>query len=333
MTTLQVTYFQRKRRISSYSLEFVFENLRHLLNGHVQPCVRIAPFLSNGLFRRLAIMLDAKLHEGMINHVTGDINFACILLRSKRTVLTILDVGDAHSRHGIRGVLLRAIWYRLPSHRCAIVTTISEASKQDIVQITGCKPEKVVVIPIGVSEIFTNCPERDRNAAPRILQVGTSPNKNLKRVVAALRSIECTLVIIGELDADQRDYLRRSEIRYENHVSLTTEELFAEYCNASLVVFASLYEGFGMPIVEAQSVGRAVITSDTSSMPEVAGKGACFVDPTSVDSIRHAILKVLNDERYRGELVRQGLVNVARFDARQVAREYLAIYEKIAKNQ
>lgn len=330
MKRLQVTFFQRKRRVSSYSLEFVFDSLRASLADRIQPSVRVAPFYSNGFLRRIGIMLDAKLHEGAINHVTGDNNFTCLLLRKKRTVLTLLDVGDAPTKKGLSGFVLRLFWYKWPSKRCAIITTISEASKRDIIRLTGCDPARVVVIPIAVSEVFRPSRKDSLNATPRILQVGTSPNKNLERVIEALSGINCTLAIVGELSENQRACLEHHRIQYENRVGLTTEELYSEYVKADIVVFVSLFEGFGMPIVESQKVGRAVITSNLTSMPEVAGTGACLVDPTNVSDIRGAITKVLTDDEYRNELVKRGLENATRFESTGIAEQYLNIYEKFA---
>jgi hypothetical protein len=100
---MQVTYFQRKRRDSAYSLEFIFDDIRKRLSGKIEPSVCVAPFYSNGIFRRFAIIIHAKLSEGDINHITGDNNFTGLLLKQSRTVLTIPDCADFEHRGGIRG--------------------------------------------------------------------------------------------------------------------------------------------------------------------------------------------------------------------------------------
>jgi glycosyltransferase involved in cell wall biosynthesis len=98
-----------------------------------------------------------------------------------------------------------------------------------------------------------------------------------------------------------------------------------------MVVFASLYEGFGLPILEAQATGRPVITSNFGAMKEAAGEGALFVDPYSVESIRSAILRIKNEPQLREELVRKGRENVARFRPEAIARQYAEIYRSLAK--
>lgn len=96
-----------------------------------------------------------------------------------------------------------------------------------------------------------------------------------------------------------------------------------------MVVFASLYEGFGLPILEAQAMGRPVITSNFGAMKEAAGEGALFVDPYSVESIRAAILRIKNEPRLREELVRKGLENVERFRPVAIAERYAEIYRAL----
>ena len=111
---------------------------------------------------------------------------------------------------------------------------------------------------------------------------------------------------------------------------LTDGELVEAYRRCNMVVFASLYEGFGLPILEAQAIGRPVITSNFGAMKEAAGEGALLVDPYSVESIREAILRVKNEPELREELIAKGLRNVERFRAETVAMKYAEIYRKLA---
>ncbi len=99
-----------------------------------------------------------------------------------------------------------------------------------------------------------------------------------------------------------------------------------------MLLFASTFEGFGMPIVEAQRIGRCVVTSNISSMPEVAGNGACFVDPFSVNSIREGLLKVIADSKFRLELIENGLINCRRFTEEKIAEAFYHVYDKVCMN-
>jgi len=115
----------------------------------------------------------------------------------------------------------------------------------------------------------------------------------------------------------------------ENCFNLTYEEIIKCYEDCDILCFASTYEGFGMPIIEAQAVGRPVITSTVASMPEVAGEGAYLVDPYSVTSIKKGIEKVIYDTAYRNELIRTGKENIKRFEVGKIASQYLKIYEEL----
>lgn len=105
------------------------------------------------------------------------------------------------------------------------------------------------------------------------------------------------------------------------------------YAASDLLLFASTLEGFGMPILEAQTVGRPVVTSNLSSMPWVAGDAAVLVDPYSVESIRQGVRQVIGDRALRERLIQKGFENVRRFDAEYVAQEYVRIYEAVAESE
>jgi glycosyltransferase involved in cell wall biosynthesis len=102
------------------------------------------------------------------------------------------------------------------------------------------------------------------------------------------------------------------------------------YAQADMVLFASTYEGFGLPIIEAQATGRPVVTSRVTAMPEVAGEGACLVDPYDVSSIRNGVLRVLDDGSYRDSLVHLGFENVRRFEPSLIASQYARLYEEVS---
>jgi len=209
------------------------------------------------------------------------------------------------------------------------ITVISESTKQELLRYLRCDPNKITVIHCSISDEFAAWPKAFDDATPRILQVGTKSNKNLPRVAEALQGLPCRLAIIGPLSAEQVNALERYGIDYENYIGLSREALLAQYHQADLVMFASLYEGFGLPIVEANAVGRPVITSRLYSMPEVGGDAACYVDPYDVAAIRAAVEKIIHDAEYRQQLIENGYRNVERFRLPAVAAEYAALYRRL----
>lgn len=328
---LRVTYYQRKPATGCYSIERVLGNVRAALPPSVDWSIAASTYPSKGFFRRLYNGLEAACRQGEINHVTGDIHYVALFLKKDRTVLTIHDCVTLERLRGIgikRGVML-LFWYRLPIWRSAIVTVISESTKREVLRYVRCDPSKIRVVHDCVSPDFVPYPREFNSACPTVLQVGTAPNKNLERVAAALEGIRCRLRIVGRLSAEQRETLDRHRVDYSAAADVSDGELVRSYQGCDIVVFASTYEGFGLPIVEAQATGRPVVTSNIYSMPEVAGDAACIVDPFDVGSIRAGIRRIIEDCVYREELVQKGFKNVERFRPEVVAAAYAAIYQEI----
>ncbi|MBC19026.1 MAG: hypothetical protein CMJ74_02045 [Planctomycetaceae bacterium] len=328
---MTVSYLQRKPRPKqNYSLEFIFDDLRHRLSGDIRPTVHRAPFYSKGFVRRVLIAISAALHQGDLNHLTGDINFASLFLKRKKTLLTILDAGVLREKKGLRKSLLEWLWFRLPAKSAEVVTTISEFAKHDILKHVDIPADKIRVIPVAVSPQFQLKQKPFNARCPRILQVGTKENKNLARLIPALADIPCRLQIIGPLTDEFKNKLTSFNIAYDNWTNLTLTEVVKRYEQCDLLAFCSTYEGFGMPIVEANAVGRVVVTSNCASMPEVAGNAASLVNPHSIESIREGIRRVIKDAAYRQELIDRGTLNARRFDPTIIAQQYLSLYEEIA---
>tara|TARA_B100000900_G_C20566648_1_gene711423 strand:- start:1561 stop:1923 length:363 start_codon:yes stop_codon:yes gene_type:complete len=118
-------------------------------------------------------------------------------------------------------------------------------------------------------------------------------------------------------------------INYVNHHGISFKEVIDCYESSDLVVFASFHEGFGMPIVEANAIGRPIICSNVCSLPEIAGDAALFVDPCSVEEIRNSINCLINNKRKWDYYVEKGLINAKRFNQTNIADQYIDIYEQI----
>jgi glycosyltransferase involved in cell wall biosynthesis len=329
---IEVVYFQRRpRRNANFSIEFVFDTLRRELGDRINAKVCIAPFTSNGIVRRCWIAWHARRHQGQLNHVTGDTNFSGLLLDSARTILTNHDCGYLNRTRGVRRWLLKKVWLDWPVKHAAAVTTVSSQIKTEIVEHSGCSPSKVHVIPNAVPESFSYHPRDEVSSRARILHLGTAPNKNLPRLIDALRGLPCTLVVVGDLDRAMLALLRESRLDFERYANVSSGKLLQLYHESDIVAFASLYEGFGLPILEAQAIGRPLVTSNRMPMREIAGLGACLVDPESVAEIRAAILRIIGDAAYRKSLVANGLVNVEHYRPAAIAEQYLQLYEQVAQ--
>ena len=326
---IQVAFINRCPMEGHYSLESYFKRIGDSLRTlGVKLESHTSPYASKGLISRLKIIRFAHQHQADINHITGDIHFAALGTDPARTVVTVADCGRLHQLSGIKREIMRQLWYRKPLQRVAAVTVISEAVKEDLLTwIPELNPAHVHVVPVSISPLFTFSAKSFNRTSPRILQVGTTPNKNIPRLIEAMDSLSATLVVIGRLDEALQQLLIRYNIHYENHSGISEQAVADIYRSADLVSFASTLEGFGMPILEAQAVGRPVLTSNCASMPDVAGKGALLVDPFSVASIRAGLIRLIEDEPLRHELIQHGLTNIHRFSSDEIAAQYLRIYQ------
>lgn len=161
--------------------------------------------------------------------------------------------------------------------------------------------------------------------------MGTTRNKNLKRVARACADLdrEVRLWILGELSPKQEQFLDSLDLEWENFAGLPWHQVVDVYERCTAVLFASTYEGFGLPILEGQAVGRPVITSDRSPMREVAGGGAMLVDPEDVESIREGIDRILEDRDLREQLVGKGFENVELYRPEAIASQYADLYSSL----
>ncbi len=222
------------------------------------------------------------------------------------------------------------------------ILTVSESSKRDIMHYFSVAPEKIVVVYNALDERFGIEPPAGEIAMVRerfqldhgfVLYVGNiKPHKNLVRLIEAFDGLrrdgfdDLKLLIIGD-EISRWPALRRAVHRYKLHKHVrflgfqSDETLASLYRLAAVFVFPSLYEGFGLPPLEAMASGTPVVTSNVSSLPEVAGDAALLVDPYDVDEIKNGIKRVLTDPVLREDLRRRGLQRAREFSwERSVAR-------------
>jgi glycosyltransferase involved in cell wall biosynthesis len=274
--------------------------------------------------------MESFFNQGDVNHITGDIHFATLLLKKRKTILTVHDCVSVIRSTGLKRAVLKLFWFTLPLKKVQYVTVISEKTKEELLSLVSFPEERIFVIPDCISDQFKYVEKKKFNKRkPRILQIGTKTNKNLIRVCEALKDIPCVLDIVGKLSDEQLDTLHKNNIEYENSMNISEEALIQKYVDADIVAFVSTYEGFGMPTLEAQTVGRAVLTSNISPMLEVAGNGACFVDPLSVENIRLGFLKTIEDVGFREKIIQEGLANSKNYNPRLIAKMYADLYKKV----
>ncbi len=192
--------------------------------------------------------------------------------------------------------------------------------------------KKISVIDVCAQNIFKKNKKKFIKKNPKILIIGTDENKNLTNIFNSVKNIKCELSIIGILSKDNIYALNELNINYKNFINLKNKEIIKQYNECDILLFPSKYEGFGVPILEAQSVGRIVVTSKLEPMQSVGGNGALYVNPNSVKNIREGILKVINSSHIRNDIISNGFKNIKRFDKNKILQDYLSCYKEVLKN-
>lgn len=249
--------------------------------------------------------------------------------------------------------LSRVVWwrmqYRYMRRRAARFAAISQFTRDELAELLRIPQEKIEVAPCACSPAMKPVTDtkllaglREKYGLPRqfVLFVGNfNPRKNLERLMMSFdlakeRGLPHALVIAGgqgwKFDRDEalKGIKYREDVRFIGYVP--DEDMPALYSAAELFVFPTLYEGFGIPVLEAQACGTPVLTSDGSALPEVGGEAAVYVNPYSVEDIAGGMLRVLRNRELAAELSRRGLENVKRFSWQSSAEKLSKIIEKTA---
>ena len=269
----------------------------------------------------------------------------------KKSVISILDISYVRYPELFRKSDLNQLtkWTRYSIGKARGVFTISQVSKDDIIKEYGTPGYKITVTYPGVGRkssiehktlSMKDIAKKYGVKGDYILFVGTlQPRKNIIRLVEAFSKIKnnIELVVVGKrgwlygeiLEAPKRFGV---EDRVKFLDSVTDEDLPAFYRNAVCFALPSLYEGFGLPVLEAMKYGCPVIASNTSSLPEAASDAALYIDPLNVNDITKNLDLIINDQELRKKLIEKGYKQVKKFNWDKTARETLKALEEVVRN-
>lgn len=276
-------------------------------------------------------------------HTTYYDPYVLSLLRGRPFVITFLDM--IHEKFGSQ--FTRELAYdgtitkqkRLVANRADCIIAISESTKRDIVDLLDIDPNKISVIYLGNS--LVSLPPDFVNAEaklPYLLFVGNrSMYKNftglLKAIHPLLKQHKIKLLCAGggTFTKEEREFIQSlNAVKFVSQQSFNDKTLPLLYQNALAFIFPTLYEGFGIPILEAFACDCPCIVSDVSSLPEVAGEAALYIDPTMPDSMTHAIEKLISNSTLRETLIQKGREQLTKFSWQRTITETVDLYQSIA---
>lgn len=279
----------------------------------------------------------------------------CGPLRVANQVVTIHDAEVFAVPEGLNPRFVR--WYRflLPrlARRALRVLTVSQFSKNELGRYLKLPEEKITVIYNGVDERFGPQPQQRITALKQkynlpvqyILALASrTPHKNFRRVLEAWSTItskpelsDTRLVVAGGLTRTLRRDPALAKLFMQPRIYdlgyVPDEDLPALYSGAAVLVYPSLYEGFGLPPLEAMACGTPVVVSNVASLPEVVGDAGVYTNPYDVEDIALGIYRTLTDKDLRRELRKKGLARAKLFTWEKAARETLAVFEEVLREQ
>lgn len=260
-----------------------------------------------------------------------------------KTAISIMDLSYIYYPQLFRKEDLYQLihWTKYSAIKSSKIFTISRASKDDIIKVYKVQEDKVVVTYPGIKQMTDKTLQKDKNSGQYILFVGTlQPRKNIVKLIEAYSKIntDLRLLIVGkkgwifdEILSAPKKYGVSEKVEFLDFVK--DDEMADLYKNALCFVLPSLYEGFGLPVLEAMKNGCPVIISNVSSLPEAGGDAALYFDPENVDDIQKTIEKVISNENLRKEMIKKGYAQVKKFSWEKTARETLKVLEEVANER
>ena len=277
-------------------------------------------------------------------HFPDPINFT---LSPIKTVVTIHDIAwmKVPSAYPVKSKVVFDIMLRRILKPSNHLIAISEATKSDLVQRLDVDEDRISVIHEGCDpkfrpvKDFATIKEKYHIRGDYILTIGVNPRKNTDRLIEAFSRLdgrilrEYSLVLAGPNSYGGGKLETVADLGLENKIifigTVADNDLPGLISGAELFVYPSLYEGFGLPVLEAMACGTAVVTSNVSSMPEIAGNAAVLVNPYDIEEIADAIEQVLSSTDLQNSLIAKGFLRARHFSFEKMARETLAVYKKI----
>ena len=319
----QAVIILRKQIIGEHSIE----ELAYRLGDKLNIPVICMPYHSTSILNLLKNIKFIKNVSAKVYYIISPSEAYLLPFLKGKKIITYHDIGTLlNSRNFIYRFIKIRIFLKPSIKHADIITFVSQQSKKeysDFLRINN--DNRLKVIYNSFNPDFLIPMKKKRNSCFTILHVGTAPRKNLINVLYAIKDLNVKIVIVGKLRNEQKKVLAESSINYENYFDISTDKLIDLYKSSDLISFPSSYEGFGMPIIEANAAQIPIITGNIDILHEVGNNAAFYVNGENVDSIKNGIKQLMFNDTLRTELVSNGIENIKRFSEDNIYKQYKEI--------
>ena len=329
----EINIFIRKKSTNyHHSVERFADSLTNISNiKNFRINIKKCPVTSKGFFRRLFLVFWSFFNQGDVNHILGDINFISILMKKNITINTFLDCRLLNEFNGLKRWIYNFFWFQLPINNSKYNTFISEFTKLEIQKNIKKKIILPKVIPVPLVEKLSF--KINNNKKKKILIIGTLEHKNIKNMLKGIKGLYIDLTIVGKLEEQLEKFCKKNDINFKNFVEIKDSKIKQLFKKNDILLMVSNYEGFGMPIIEAQASGMAVITSNLEPMRSVAGKYGFLGNPNKPQEIKKIIKKLISNKNFFLKIARKGKYNSSKYASNLVNKKYENLYLKILKDE
>lgn len=319
--------FIRKKIIGENSIE---EFAYRISQGTGAKIIQL-PYDSVKVKNIIRNIIFARKHQGKVNHIVNATEgYLLPFLRNKK-IITYHDFGTLSCSRNKLYKIMKFLFYVVPSKKYAdFITFVSEQTKNEYIEKCGNKNmHKLLVIYNSYDERLKCFEKNKKNEKKIILHIGTGVRKNLEGLIQASRGLYIKLIVIGKLTDIQKKLLRENNIDFENYFDLPFEKIVEFYNLCDVVSFPTFYEGFGMPVIEANVMQKPVISSDIPIIHEVGNDAVYYVNPRDSKTIHSAVLDLIEHPEVYEKYVKLGIKNAKRFSPEVIINQYKKIYERM----
>lgn len=325
---MKILYIFREKEKKEHSIEAVFDTVAKSMEdlGH-EVYKWYKPVSWKQTFCEIYKLRKEKFD---VYHITGDVNYLWLFFPWNKTTMTCHDIGMyKNNPKTLIRILYVFVSFILSSYFLKKITAVSSLTKNDLIHYLHLNKNIIQVIPNPLSLPLQKTPKIFNKNCPTILQIGSGWHKNLEGLLESIKDIKCHIEIVGQPDKEDMKRLENYGINYTISHHISVQELIHKYEDCDILYFVSRSEGFGMPIIEAQTVGRVVLTTDEEPTKSVSNGAALLFNPEDHQAIHDGLVKIINDDKLREQLIINGYINADRYKSEYIGKLYESFYKEI----